>query len=502
MAFEKINADDTLNQGRIKINNILDDMNSVKTDFGQTMINKYNLGTLNKGASSSSTVISYTNNNQNYNIKMQGSSGYMYVSGILGKYGDFKTKNIVLYLNSNKNVQLIAYLSKGVDWNPNNYPKSVDINVNSGFNLVEINISDLINSDPNYADNNDLYFILRDSTTNNINVEIAFYLTEKILNENRNFVNYADFALNTAGNLENRLANLENLANQKSKYITCWGDSLTAMGGWTTELANLSGLPVYNGGTGGENVKTIVARQGADAMIVNNLTIPADTSPVLIATRNQLISTILGNKATPLLQGGAHVNPCYIGDIKGTLRWTGSSYADTNGTWTFSRESAGDEVIIKRPTAIRTDFDINRNAPYLMVIFIGQNGGYDNVDDLIHWHRLMINHANADNVLILGLSSGTKEERKEYESKMKLEFGRYFISLREYLSNPIYNEDTIISCYGLEDAGLTPTPEDLTAIASGKIPPQLLIDTVHYTEITRKVIGRLIYKRAKELNIF
>ena len=71
MDFEKILETDTLNQGRIKINNILDDMNSVKTDFGQTMINKYNLGTLNKGASNPSTVISYTNNNQNYNIKMQ-----------------------------------------------------------------------------------------------------------------------------------------------------------------------------------------------------------------------------------------------------------------------------------------------------------------------------------------------------------------------------------------------------------------------------------------------
>lgn len=685
MDFEKILETDTLNQGRVKINNILDDMNSVKKDFGQTMINKYKLGPLNKGAQNSSTVISYTNNNQNYNVKMQGSSGYMYisgilgkyrdlknkklelyilnnsdafniiyylskgadwnpanypkfvsinvksgqnkitidiskiinndfnytnentlyigfrkddssqtnldftfficeigaetvsfdnkifnkadysisagdsvgklddrllalesgqfkknkltlgnyfgrkqydnnyfeysnvnnnyclkfnktngyvyVSGILGKYRDFKNKTITLYANVNIDMQLTYYLSKGADWNPNNYPKFGNVNVKKGANSIEINVFDLINGDSNYADSNVLFFGIRDQIKNSVDVEITFYLTEKLLNENRDVVNYADFALNAAGDLENRLTNLE-IATQKSKYITCWGDSLTAMGGWTTELANLSGLPVHNGGTGGENVKTIVARQGADAMMVNNLTIPADTSPVLIATKNQGISTILGNKSTPLLQGGAHVNPCYIGDIKGTLRWTGSNYADTNGTWTFSRESSGSEVVINRPTAIRTDFDINRNAPYLMVIFIGQNGGYDNVDDLIHWHKLMINHANTENVLILGLSSGTKEERKEYESKMKSEFGRYFISLREYLSTPIYNEDTIISCYGLEDAGLTATQNDLTAIATGKVPPQLLMDSVHYTESTRKVIGRLIYKRAKELNIF
>ena len=33
-----------------------------------------------------------------------------------------------------------------------------------------------------------------------------------------------------------------------SPYITCWGDSLTAGGGWTTLLGTLSGMNVYNGG--------------------------------------------------------------------------------------------------------------------------------------------------------------------------------------------------------------------------------------------------------------
>ena len=47
-----------------------------------------------------------------------------------------------------------------------------------------------------------------------------------------------------------------------SPYITCWGDSLTTGGGWTTLLGALSGMNVYNGGTGGENARTILARQG------------------------------------------------------------------------------------------------------------------------------------------------------------------------------------------------------------------------------------------------
>ena len=287
-------------------------------------------------------------------------------------------------------------------------------------------------------------------------------------------------------------------------YITCWGDSLTAQGGWTTTLAKLTGRTVYNGGTGGENVKTIVARQGADVMIVNNLTIPADTTPVTIASRETDggILTEFNNVAMPLLQGGAHVNPCYIGDIKGTLAWTGSDYADNTGTWTFTRAEVGEAVIIDRPTAIRTDYDINKNNPYLMIIYIGQNGGYDNLDDLVNKHKLMINHADAKHVIVLGLSSGTKELRAEYEARMRAEFGRYFISLREYLSNPIYTDGVITSCYGLDDADLSPTEEDLTAIALGQVPPQLLKDAVHYTETCRTVIGNMIYKRCKDLNIF
>ena len=51
--------------------------------------------------------------------------------------------------------------------------------------------------------------------------------------------------------------------------IVCWGDSLTAQGGWTDELADLCDGVVYNSGTGGEDAKTIMARQGGDVMTIN-----------------------------------------------------------------------------------------------------------------------------------------------------------------------------------------------------------------------------------------
>lgn len=276
-------------------------------------------------------------------------------------------------------------------------------------------------------------------------------------------------------------------------YIVCWGDSLTAGAGWTERLASLSGMTVHNAGTGGENVRAITARQGADVIMLNDITIPATTDPVTLATYSQPFRTAFGHTATPLLQGGSsHVNPVRIGNIEGTLAWTGSSYNDTAGTWTFTRSVAGEETVIDRPTAIVTAFDREKNNPHLMVVFMGQNGGYDSDnDELVRMHRLMIEHAKAKHFVILGLSSGTASERAEYEATMKKAFGRYFVSLREYLSK-----------YGLADAGLTATDEDTAAMALGKVPPQLLTDTVHYTSACKTVIGNMLYKKCCELCIF
>lgn len=288
-------------------------------------------------------------------------------------------------------------------------------------------------------------------------------------------------------------------------YITCWGDSLTAGGGWPERLAALSGLTVYNAGTGGEDSKTIMARQGGDAMMVNRLVIPAGTSPVVIAERSTDggIQTVFGNTAAPLLQGGgSHVNPVSIAGISGTLAWTGSSYADMNGNWTFTRSVPGEAVTIDRPTAIVTKADREWNHG-INILFMGQNGGYADIDSLIWQHRQMISHSTARKTIVLGFSSGSASGRAEYEAAMRAEFGRYFISLRQYLAAPLFGEDgtTITSCFGLADAGLTPTPEDLTAIASGTVPPQLLSDSVHYTSAAKTVIGNMLYKKMAELGL-
>lgn len=298
-----------------------------------------------------------------------------------------------------------------------------------------------------------------------------------------------------------------------NRSIVCWGDSLTAQGGWTGILQTRSGLTVYNAGTGGERVQTIMSRQGGDIMLVNNITIPAAVEPVTVATKTDGgFDTALGGKSTPLLQGGTlHVNPVMLGDLPGTLTYTGANATDPTGTWTFTRTTAGEAVVIDRPTAIRTNYDINHNnKEAIMIIFMGTNDGfYNDPAEIVNDHKLMIDHFRGKEYVILGASTGSASTMANYEAAMKEAFGRRFISLREYLAHPIYENGEIVSCYGLADQGLAPgsveyngvTYVALDEIAQGIVPHQILADSVHYTDGTKTVIGNMLYKKMQELNI-
>ena len=212
------------------------------------------------------------------------------------------------------------------------------------------------------------------------------------------------------------------------KYITCWGDSLTAGGRWTTRLSELSGMTLYNAGTGGEGSDTITARQGGDVMMVNNITIPADKTPVVVATyADGGFTTAAGAKVKPSTRGAtssAHENPVMIANVLGTLEWSVTNEATSEekaaSVWTFTRLEAGDEVVIDRPTAMTTAYDREKNAPHLMVIFMGTNDGNPpNVENIIKRARKMIAHAKAENTIVLGITRGNNDTLAAYDTAME-----------------------------------------------------------------------------------
>lgn len=475
-------------------NKLLNETKSIIVDTVRENINKIPIG-INSIPINNYTVredkekyYSLTEMNHSWiNIKKENTELGTKYGGIYAKFnydnlndldGDF----IVNYkYNSGLPVNNMYILYDMTDWGDSSFGV-IGFQVNKVYNL-----KDLLSSNPthDYQNRKHFYICVVHYNAYGVSGTIDFDIRVDFISKNNSLV----IANNLNSDYKNKLVNeIIDKVNNDEKYISCWGDSLTAGGGWTETLGRLADMPVYNMGVGGESSYTIYTRQGANALMVDNLTIPSTGSVTLGKNFKTMLN--YNDVQRPFRQGLANFNPCTIDGIEGNISFTGQ-WDSVNDDYIFTRLTDGEEKIINRPTAIIGKCDKYYNSPYLMIIFIGQNGGWSDLDDLVNQHRLMIEHSNAKNIIVLGLSSGSKLERADYESRMKKEFGRYFISLREYLSQ-----------YGLKDANIEPTETDIQMMSEGKTPQSLLADTVHYTPTCKTVIGNLIYKRCCELNIF
>lgn len=315
----------------------------------------------------------------------------------------------------------------------------------------------------------------------------------------------------------------ETLQSKFSTYlpgIVCWGDSLTAGAGGNgmtypmalasrirenlvekfdaEQMANSSGrqyligfhqysletVDVVNMGVGGENTGTILGRNGAIPFVVEDgFTVPADSAPVEIHFKSRN-----GKNVAPLRQGEKGLEFVSINGIEGALSIEQESGTSEKYAYYFSRNSAGESQHVEAGTEIITSGS-TQCLNYIPVIFIGQNGGYDDAAELIAQQRAIIGHqkmdgANQGKFIIIGLHTGTAAARSELETAMRTEYGDQYINLREYMSKD-----------ALRDAGIDATAEDKEMMSAGMIPKSLLSDGVHFNECGYELIGNLIYER-------
>lgn len=284
----------------------------------------------------------------------------------------------------------------------------------------------------------------------------------------------------------------------KFKQIACWGDSLTANNVYPKELQKMLGesYQVINCGVGGENSRTIAARQGG---------MPIYIKKSFIIPGNNIEEVVLGNKADlpffslhddisvqPLLLGGeSTINNCVIDNNICTIKWTGNSWNDFDGNWILKRADNGVSYMIPEKSIVFTSSMRKYRNLFANVFFNGQNGGFSDANDLVDQYRKMIEFSGSPNYIIVGFHKyNSVETMKGIEKVMIKEFGASYINLREYM---VVN--------GLRDANLVPTEEDLEAINSGICPPQLLTDGVHFTTIAYNLIANLIYERMLNLGM-
>lgn len=281
---------------------------------------------------------------------------------------------------------------------------------------------------------------------------------------------------------------LDLLPSRNDKIVDCWGDSLTQAYGFTgypQVLQTLLGesYKVNNLGVGSETTKTIAGRQGGMAYIVQpNVVIPGSKTAVEITMKSDDGGAVAPIKTSVERYMG--VNPVTLAGIEGKLTWSNSGGSDR---WYFTRNVEGESKTINRPTALLTDG--MKRKKNILVIFMGQNGGWDNVPDtLVKQYKKMIDQADSNRYILLGLTSTNATSGANLEKAMFDNFGRHFINLREYLST-----------YGVYDVGITPTQQDLDQMAIGAVPPSLLSDTVHGNNHFYNIIGNLVHKKGKEL---
>ena len=271
----------------------------------------------------------------------------------------------------------------------------------------------------------------------------------------------------------------------KKEPVIFWGDSLTHgatdsyNNSYPKQLSDMTGLTFKNYGVSGEDVPTIMGRQGSQPFIVSPFTIPADTTQVEVTIKGNQGATVSPLKVSPTADKG--INPCTINGVEGTLSRTGD-------TFYFTRAEAGSSVEVKRPVPIITYASKNyKDNPF--VIWMGQNGGYNNNDEeLVEAFKLATEFSSSDKFLLMCGFDGTGDYRENSEKLMTRAFGRKFVNVREYLVN-----------YGLDDLGISPTSDDTTNISNGQVPSSLRTDQTHLTTDAYGLVAKLLYERGKEL---
>lgn len=314
---------------------------------------------------------------------------------------------------------------------------------------------------------------------------------------------------------------------EKKKMVVCWGDSLTAPNGgdgikgiikkiikgdsYPEVLEELlsSEYEIINCGVGGENTLTIAARQGSIPMfLAHDIILFPDRQEKFIGNEdvNAFLSTWDSTAVTPLLQckweegSPAHINPCTIQNssflIKSKDPYFKKEIDGYHFRWAYSIEGYNDTNAydtIKAGTIIHTEASKSLRSPYANIFFIGQNGGFKDVKDLIAQLKKMISFGNTDRFVVISFHKPnspipTINRMKEMEDSLHNEFGKHYINLRSYLVTK-----------GIQDAGLSPTKEDKDSISHGQVPPQLLTDGVHFTSKGYKLIAKLVESKFSEL---
>lgn len=201
--------------------------------------------------------------------------------------------------------------------------------------------------------------------------------------------------------------------------VYCWGDSLTeGVGGWdddhfiTAPYTNEIHYPHINLGCRGEDIQTIMARQGADPIVLTaDITLPASKDEaVQIGTmtkpstrwEGEGLTTKSGETVKPCTEHEAGINPCLVGGVECELyrEVTDSYNNETTYTYMLRRLEDGDETVIPSGTEIET-YAMRYYRNGYAIIWMGANGRTSSHQEYVQKIKQMVEYGQYRNYLVL-----------------------------------------------------------------------------------------------------
>lgn len=231
---------------------------------------------------------------------------------------------------------------------------------------------------------------------------------------------------------------------------------------------------------------TIAGRAGAIPFRVEAFEIPKEEVPVRIHFIEEE-----GKDVHLLYQGDSGLNPCIIAGVKGKI----SGEKDDQGkmTYFFTREAAGESVSVPEGTDVET-WASTQYEDYIYVVFMGENHGWnEDPEELIRQQQeiLSMQKKHAGRYIVIGLPTGTKEERQELEDVLLETYGDRFFNIREYMSGE-----------AVQEAGIKLSGEDRERVEKGLIPTCFLDDSIHFNAKGYRLIGNKLYEQMEKLGYF
>lgn len=299
---------------------------------------------------------------------------------------------------------------------------------------------------------------------------------------------------------------------QETLIITCYGDSVTQ--GMSVEnhetypsvLKTLLGSQyiVQNAGDGGEKTTAIMARQGAIKIYTKNEVKfeKGETAALLNSGVGRGFIAEDGREASWNDPYGRDV-PIKKVTINGetyslefrNFSWSKSGSGSTCDTYLVRENTDKEETIPANSEAVLNTTTISKNN-YCDIYFMGFNGDYNNIDDLISQYKKMIDYRNDDNYLVIVPSWERKYSQGMFE-KFKAAFGDHVVDAVEYCING-----------GLDELGITLEKYDAGCLENEVFPYSLKLETiknrrdVHLNAKGYRVLANAVYKQGQKLNLW